>query len=514
MVYFTCGGVTVYKPQYLKKMKIKKLLKDISIPHIKGSKDIEITGVCGNSKLVSPGNLFVAKRGRAHDGTQYIPEAIAAGAVAILTDIYDPSLKDVTQLIHPDVQSIEALLAAHYYQFAGDELFMVGITGTNGKTTTSFLIKHMLDKLAGPCGVIGTVEYIIGKHRYQATLTSPDVTTNHKLLREMVIQGCQSAVMEVTSHALEQGRARYIDFDIGVFTNLTVDHLDYHQTMDNYCLAKQKLFKNLNATPAKERKKTFPKTAVVNADSPWTVKLLEGCTAKVLSYGIDQLADLRASEIKMTSDGTDFILSYQGKQVACHSPLVGRFNVYNVLAATGVILARQVPLGDVAPMISTFVPVPGRLEKVSNPLGLKIYVDFAHTDDALINVLECLKELKPNRIITVFGCGGDRDQTKRPKMAQAAEELSDITIVTSDNPRSEDPATIASHIIKGFKNKDSYIVELDRYKAIETAIEMATAKDIILIAGKGHEPYQIFAHKIIEFDDRKTAAQICQNKVK
>jgi len=493
-------------------MKIKKLVKDIPDIQVKGSKDIEITGVCCNSKLVSPGNLFVAKKGKAHDGSQYIPEAISAGAVAVLTDIYDPSLKEITQLIHSDVRLMEGLIAANYYQFAADELFMIGITGTNGKTTTSFLLKHMIDKLAGPCGVIGTVEYIIGKHRYQATLTSPDVITNHKLLREMVLQDCKSAVMEVTSHALEQGRVNYIDFDIAVFTNLTVDHLDYHQTMDNYCNAKQKLFKSLKNKPKRDAKKTFPKVAVINGDSPWKDKIIEGCTAKILTYAIDHSADLRATDIHMNSDHSTFTLNYHNQKIECKSPLVGRYNVYNVLAACLTMLARGFSLETIAPMISTFVPVPGRLERVSNKLNLKIYVDFAHTDDALINVLECLRELKPNKIITVFGCGGDRDQTKRPKMAQACEELSDISIVTSDNPRSEDPKVIAEHILKGFKRKDSHTVELDRHKAIENAINMATADDIVLIAGKGHEPYQIFAHKIIEFDDRKVAAQICQNK--
>lgn len=491
-------------------MKIKKLIKDIPFSQVKGSKDIEITGVCCNSKLVSPGNLFVAKRGRAFDGNQYIPEAISAGASAILTDICDPSLKDVTQLIHPDVQKMEGLVAAHYYQFAGNEMFMVGITGTNGKTTTSFLIKHMLDQLSSPCGVIGTVEYIIGKHRYQATLTSPDITTNHKLLREMVLQGCQSAVMEVSSHALEQGRVQYIDYDVAVFTNLTVDHLDYHQTMDNYCLAKQKLFKSLGMYSQRETKKSFPKVAVVNVDSPWKNKIIEGCKAKILTYGIESPADLRASNIQMTADVTQFTLSYKGEEIQCKSPLVGRYNVYNVLAASAVILCRQVPLKTIAHLIETFSPVPGRLERVKNDLCLKIYVDFAHTDDALINVLECLRELKPKKIITVFGCGGDRDQSKRQKMGHASEELSDVTIVTCDNPRSEDPSVIAAQILKGFKRKDSHVVELDRYKAIELAINMATHEDIILIAGKGHEPYQIFAHKIVEFDDRKVAAQICQ----
>lgn len=495
-------------------MKLKKLLKDIPIQQIKGSKEIEITGICINSKLAAPGNLFVAKKGRTNDGAQYIPEAISAGASAILSDMYDPSLKEVTQLIHPDIQAIEALLALHYYQFASQELFMVGITGTNGKTTTSFLVKHLLDRLSGPCGLIGTIEYIIGQHRYQATRTTPDVAANHKMLREMVIQGCSSAVMEVTSHALDQGRVKHIDYDVAVFTNLTVDHLDYHHTMENYCLSKSKLFTSLESNSAKN-KKPFAKTAVVNADSPWHPRMLEGCRSNVLTYGINNPSDLQASDIDMKGIGTTFKMSYHGKTVTCHSPLIGRFNIYNVLAATAVALTRGYPLEKIVETIRSFVSVSGRLEPVPNALGLKIYVDFAHSDDALTNVLECLQEIKATgRIITVFGCGGDRDQTKRPRMARACEELSDICILTSDNPRSEDPAAIAEQAMKGFQHKEKHLVVLDRYAAIERAIEIATPDDVILIAGKGHEPYQIFAHKIIEFDDRKVAAQICQHKRK
>lgn len=490
-------------------MKLKKLLKDIPIQNVKGSKEIEITGICVNSKLVAPGSLFIAKRGSSSDGTQYIPEAISAGAVAILTDIYDPSLKDVTQLIHPDVHTMEATLAAHYYQFASSQLFMVGITGTNGKTTTSFLLKHLLDQFEGPCGLIGTIEYIIGQHRYQALRTTPDVSSNHKMLREMVLQHCRSAVMEVTSHALDQGRVQHIEFDVGLFTNLSVDHLDYHETMEDYCLAKTKLFTSLQN---KKTNKPFIKTAIVNADSPWHARMLEGCSANVITYGIDNKADLYASDIQLTGHGTQFTMTYKNKTVTCSSPLVGRFNVYNVLAASAVALCRFVSLDAIAATIATFSGVPGRLESVPNPLGLKIYVDFAHSDDALTNVLDCLNELKQGRIITVFGCGGDRDQSKRSLMAQACEALSDISIVTSDNPRSEDPVEIARQVVKGFRRQDSYVVELDRYIAIEKAIEMANPEDIILIAGKGHEPYQIFAHKIIEFDDRKVTSQICQRK--
>lgn len=492
-------------------MKIKKILKDIPNLQVKGSKEVEITGICGNSKLISPGNLFVARKGRTYDGAQFIPEAIAAGAVAILTDILDPSLKDVTQLIHPNVNAMEALLAAHYYQFASDELFMVGITGTNGKTTTSFLVKHLLDQIDGPCGLIGTIEYIIGHQRYQATRTSPDVISNHKMLREMVLQGCHSAVMEVTSHALDQGRVQHIDYDVAVFTNLTVDHLDYHQTMDNYCIAKNKLFASLKK---KGSKKSFAKCAIVNADSPWHTRMVEGCTAKIITYGIDNQADVRASDIQFSGNGTQFTLSYQNKSVTLKSSLVGRFNVYNVLAASAVALTRSVSLEQIAERIASFTTVSGRLEPIPNQLGLKIYVDFAHSDDALTNVLECLTELKKGKIITVFGCGGDRDQSKRPLMAKACEALSDKCIVTSDNPRSEDPSAIIKQIVQGFKRQESYEIVLDRHAAIEKAIDLATPDDIILIAGKGHEPYQIFAHKIIEFDDRKVATQICREKVK
>ena len=489
-------------------MKLKKLIKEISYKQFKGSKDIEITGVCANSKLVAPGNLFIAKKGRLDDGAHYIPEAISSGAAAVLTDIFDPSLK-IAQIIHPDVASIEGLLSAIYYQFPSDEMFMVGITGTNGKTTTAFLIKHLLDKLDGPCGLIGTIEYIIGQHRYQATRTTPDVTTNHKMLREMILQGCRSAVMEVTSHAMDQGRVQNIDYDVALFTNLTLDHLDYHHTMENYCQAKNKLFRSLNPDKKKKIKNTA-KLAVVNADSPWHQRMLEGCKAKTFTYGILSDADLKAADIELSSMHTRFKVRYKGKSYPCVWPLIGRYNVYNCLAAISIGLARDAPLDSILDILQTPPTVQGRLQPVPNPLGLKIYVDFAHSDDALINVLECLQELKKGRIITVFGCGGDRDQTKRPKMAQASEEFSDISIVTSDNPRSEDPETIARQIIKGFKNQKNYLVELDRKAAIQKAIAMATPDDIVLIAGKGHEAYQIFAHKTIEFDDAKTALQICQ----
>ena len=487
-------------------MRLKKLIKDIPLKEIKGSKEIVVTGICSNSKLVAPGNLFVAKKGRLDDGAQYIEEAIDAGSNAILTDIYNPSLKHITQLIHPDVAKIESLLAANYYQFPSDELFMIGITGTNGKTTTSFLVKHLQDNLNSSCGLIGTIEYIIGKNRYQATRTTPDVISNHKMLKEMLMQDCKSAVMEVTSHALDQGRAEYIDFDVAIFTNLTLDHLDYHGTMENYCLVKQKLFNDLNPKKTKGCHK-YLKTAIVNKDSPWMDKIIENCKAKIITYGIDSEADLRATNIVLSSTGTTFHLSYKEQEVLCKSPLVGRFNVYNILAAIGVGLVRNEPLKKIVEILSTFPAIPGRLEPVKNEAGLHVFVDFAHTDDALVNVLDCLQEFKTGKIITIFGCGGDRDRLKRPKMAKVAEELSDYCIVTSDNPRSEDPLKICEEISSGFSN-DRWEIVVDRKDAIKKAIELAQASDIILIAGKGHETYQIFAHKTIEFDDKKVSLEL------
>lgn len=488
-------------------MKLKKLIKEIPNLSVKGNKEIEITGICANSKLVSPGSLFIAKKGFKDDGNYYIGEAIAAGAAAILTDIYDPSLKNVTQLIHPHVSELEGILASAYYNSPSDDLFITGITGTNGKTTTSFLIKHLFDNISCQTGLIGTIEYIIGKQRYQATRTTPDVLSNHKMLREMILQGCGAAIMEVTSHALDQGRVQGIEFDTAIFTNLTLDHLDYHGTMEEYCKAKNRLFKDLGK-PGKKKKKT----AIVNTDSPWVDKILEGCTAEIMTYGIDKNADLQAFDIEFSSFGSSFQIRYLGKSYPCKNPMIGRFNVYNCLAAVGALIAKGKKIEEVLPHVETFSAVPGRLEKVSNDLGIHVYVDFAHSDDSLLNVLKTLQEVKRKKVITVFGCGGDRDATKRPKMALAAEEHSDLCIVTSDNPRSEDPLRICNEIVAGFKFPERHLVEVDRKQAISLAISQAKPDDIVLIAGKGHETYQIFAHKTIEFDDRKIAYQICHEK--
>lgn len=476
-------------------MKLRKLIKDIPFKEIKGSKEVEITGLSVNSKLVAPGHLFVAKKGHNDDGTKYIPEAVQGGAVAIVTDLYDPSL-EITQLIDTDVAGKEAELAMHFYQFPSNELNVIGITGTNGKTTTSFLIKYLLDRVGETAGLIGTIEYIIGNLRFSATRTTPDVISNHKMLRDMITHGCKSAVMEVTSHALDQNRVEGIEFDVAVFTNLTWEHLDYHGSMEEYADAKAKLFKQLKPDS----------TACLNSDSPYLEKMLEGCRAKKLRFGLFSDADLKAADFNLSETGTTFTLHYQGKAHPVSIPHVGRFNIYNVLAALSALIASGYKLETLIPLLKNAPTVKGRLEPVPNPMNLKIFVDFAHKEDALVNVLETLSEFKKGRLITVFGCGGDRDKGKRPKMAAAAEQFSDIIIVTNDNPRTEDPETIAREICKGF-TRDSYLVELDRREAIKKAVEIATTEDIILIAGKGHETYQIFQHKTCEFDDCKVALE-------
>ncbi len=474
-------------------MKLKKLLTDIALELYRGSREIEITGLCSNSKRVAPGNLFIAKKGLTCDGSQYIEEAIESGAVAILSDMGNPFLKDVVQLVHPDPGAIEGVLASAYYNHPSRELFTVGITGTNGKTTVAYIVKHLLDNLALSSGLISTIEYLIGESRYDAEHTTPDVITNHKMLKEMVRAGCKAAVMEVTSHGLVQRRVDQIEYDVAVFTNLTQDHLDYHQTLDNYAEAKSQLFASLSED----------KHAVINIDSPYSTKMVEKCRAKLLTYGLSPDADLFADQIKLTKSGTEFQITYQGQRLSFSWPLIGRFNILNCLAAVGVCLSYGIPLEALPSHVASFPSVPGRLERVEEHA---IFVDFAHTPDALQNVLQTLQEVTTGRVITLFGCGGDRDSEKRPQMAFVAEKFSDFTIVTSDNPRSEEPLAICQQIALGFRSQN-HLIEPDRRRAIEKAIEMKGEEDLILIAGKGHEAYQIFSHQRVPFDDRKVSLE-------
>ena len=491
----------------MESLKIKNLVKGIADLEIKGSREVVITGICANSKCVAPGNLFVAKQGLTQHGTVFIPDAIAGGAVAILTDIYDPFLENIVQLVHTDVLAMEEELAKRFYHHASDALLLVGITGTSGKTTTSYLVKHLLDRVGQPCGLIGSVEWIVGNHSLSpAHNTTPDMVTNQKLFYEMVQQGAKAAAIEVNSHALDQGRLRGIDFDIAVYTNLTQDHLDYHKTMEEYARVKSTLFTSLVREENPRKKKAEP-WAIVNGDDPWHKKILADCRAKVLTYGIDQPVDLYARDIRLSAEGISCTVHYQNEKLPFKMGLIGRFNIYNCLAAIGVGLAHGLSLEQILPHLATFKSVRGRLERVPNKRGLSIFVDYAHKEDALKNVLITLKEISKGRIITLFGCGGNRDQGKRPKMGAVVEELSDVALITNDNPRNEDPEAIVAQILTGFREPSRALIELDRRAAIRRALEMACAEDVVLIAGKGHEPYQIFAHQTLPFDDAQVVRE-------
>lgn len=482
-------------------MKLKKLIQGLPLTEIKGSKEIEISGICSDSRRTAPGNLFIAKRGSSLDGNAFIPQAIDSGAVAVLTDQYNPFLGKITQLIHPQVHELEAELSDRFYEHPSGSLFVFGVTGTKGKTTTTYLVKHLLDAMNKKCGLIGTVETIFGEKRSFSTLTTHDVVQNHKLLREMIEEGCSAVALEVSSHGLMQGRVDHIDFDGALFTNLMPDHLDYHKTMDEYALAKQKLFGALNQS------KKLSRCAIANADDPRESLLLDGCNTKKLLFGLSEKADVRAENIVFSPDGTHFSLRYQEQEYPFFTTLIGRFNVYNVLGAISLGIHLGYSFESMAKAISTFQTVPGRLERVINTRGMQIFVDYAHMGEALDNVLQTLREIAKGKIITVFGAGGNRDPGRRTGLAKAAEKGSDISIVTSDNPRQEDPVEIGRQILSGFSNTKNVHVELDRKKAIELAISMATPRDIVLIAGKGHERVQIFANHSVPFDDRLVALQ-------
>jgi UDP-N-acetylmuramoyl-L-alanyl-D-glutamate--2,6-diaminopimelate ligase len=370
------------------------------------------------------------------------------------------------------------------------------ITGTNGKTTVSFLLKHLLDVAERPCGLIGTVRYVVGPRELPASRTTPEADEVQRLLREMRDVNCRAAVMETSSHALEQDRVRHVEFDAAIFTNLTQDHLDYHQTMEAYFAAKQRLFEQLAAQPHKRG------TAVINIDDRYGRRLLDICgqRVKTLTFGQSSNAMFRAADLRTDLQGTQFSLHAGGRSFLVRLPLYGPFNVYNALAALAAMQALGHDVRKSVDALKDAPQVPGRLEMVPGTKVFRVFVDYAHTPDALENVLRTLRTLEPARLITVFGCGGDRDRAKRGPMGRAAEESSDWCIVTSDNPRCEDPEAICREITAALRGKNHETIT-DRRAAIRRAVAMAGPGDIVLIAGKGHEDYQEFADRKIPFDD-------------
>ena len=480
-------------------MQLKVLARAITPRRVIGSLDREVESIAYDSRRVQSNTLFVAIRGEKSDGHQFVDQAIEQGASVIVAE-REISSPRATCFVVDDSRSALADLSTAFYGMPARKLKMAAVTGTNGKTTTTFLIKHICEKAGLRCGLLGTVQYEIGDRILPAIRTTPEALDIQDLLAQIVNAGGRAAAMEVSSHALAQERTRGIEWDVAFFTNLTQDHLDFHRTMENYFEAKAKLFQDLLA---QQKKKA---SAVINIDDRYGEKLIGRIAGKipVVTYGLGMHADFRASNYRTEFAGTSYQLDARGRSYLVRVPLIGRFNVANSMAALAAATLMGVNLRNAILSLAHSPQVPGRLELVPAKRQFQIFVDYAHTDDALRNVLKTLRELKPRKLIVVFGCGGDRDRKKRPLMGRVTDELADHAIITSDNPRKENPDAIISEVEKGFRSTH-YEKIVDRSEAIRHAVAMAQPRDLVLIAGKGHEKYQEFADHTIPFDDIQVA---------
>jgi UDP-N-acetylmuramoyl-L-alanyl-D-glutamate--2,6-diaminopimelate ligase len=474
-----------------------------------GTLATDVTSVACDSRNTLPGSLFVALRGLHADGTAFARDAVARGAIAVVSEAPAPEpLTDVWVQVD-DARLALAALSAAFYRYPSRELTLVGITGTNGKTTTSFLLASIFEAAGTRTGRIGTVGYRIGQREFEAARTTPEAPELQRMLRDMVTEGCGACVMEVSSHALSLRRADSLQFAAAIFTNLTRDHLDFHRDMEDYFLAKRRLFELL----PEER------PAAINLDDRRGAEVAAAAHTS-LTYAIDAAADVGPGPLSFSLDGLSFDVRTPNGPIAVRSSLVGRPNAYNILAAIAAAVALNLPRRAIEEGIRRLTNVPGRFQVVSDQSDdVRVVVDYAHTDDALKNLLETSRPLASGRLITVFGCGGDRDRTKRPLMGAVAARLSDLVIVTSDNPRSEDPEQIIEEIKRGIvmpadrmppkgqagPKATPCLAITDRKAAIETAVRDAGPGDLVLIAGKGHENYQVIGDRVLPFDDVEVA---------
>ena len=488
-------------------MLLKNILKGIEHSIQTGSQksDIDITAISDDSREVTPGCIFVALMGHQKDGRNFVEEAVSKGASVIVSD---PGLHVPEGIIKVSVTDVRAALAEIAKNFYGDpsaKLKVIGITGTNGKTTVTYLIEAIVKEAGARAGVIGTINYRSNGDIKPARNTTPGSLELQKLISDMVGVGVKYAAIEVSSHALDQGRISGVRLDVGLFTNITSDHLDYHKTRDEYFKAKSKIFEHLKDDGV----------IVLNYDDEKVRSLKGSITRRTLTYGIGQGSDIRAYNIKLSSNGSSFDVSAPSDKFQVSTRLIGMHNVSNCLGAIAAMYALGVDKKLMAEGIESVTFVPGRLEPVEMGQSFKVLVDYAHTEDALNNVLAILKEIAGREVWTIIGCGGDRDKTKRPLMGLAACKFSDRVIITSDNPRSEEPLDIIRDIEAGVKGKFSnYLIVPDRREAIRKAITSAMEGDIILIAGKGHEDYQIVKDSVIHFDDREVAAEMLTERMK
>ncbi len=501
-------------------MELARLLKDIDVLDFSGLLHGEVSAVCHDSRQCTDGSLFVAVPGFKSDGHDFINAAIAQGARYVLLESNVAVADGVTAIRVADSRRSLGIVARNFFEDPSARLNMVGVTGTNGKTTVTFLLESIIKAAGAMPGVVGTINYRYDDKTLVALNTTPESLELQRILREMADAGVTHVVMEVSSHALELGRVADCHFQSGIFTNLTQDHLDYHQTMESYFRAKKKLFEMLVEAGAGQR-------AFINSDDPWGVRLRKEIAAEtgveLLTFGLSHEADVMAENPILSADGICASIRTATDRFEIWSPLMGKFNLYNILSAVAAAHVMGLPVEAIRHGVASLQNVPGRMERVSLPGEAMVFVDYAHTDDALRRVLQNIMEFKTGRVITVFGCGGDRDRGKRPLMGRAATTYSDLTVLTTDNPRSEPPEAILQEIEAGIapdceryapndlksacQGPKGYAVIADRQKAIEAAIAAAGASDIVLVAGKGHETYQIIGSKILPFDDRRVCRQ-------
>lgn len=478
-------------------MRLDELLQDIYIGEIKSPfKNIDISSISCDSRKVSKNNIYVALKGEKFNGEDFIEQAIDKGASVVVGGKDSKVLKientEVCYLAVDDVKDFLHKTTQRFYGNPSRQVKAIGITGTNGKTTVAYLIESIFNADHKDCGVIGTVNYRKNNTIVSATQTTPDFVDNQKFLADLVRHNIPYCVMEVSSHALTQDRVHGICFSTGIFTNLTSDHLDYHKTRENYFASKSKLFTALESDA----------TAVINVDDPYGQQLCSMTKATVMTYGIKQKSDVTASDIHLNITGSNFVLTSSDGNIKIQTKLIGTYNIYNILAAASACFAQGISVQNIKKGIESLTSIPGRLESVDQGQDYSIFIDYAHTEDALENVLTAIRQVSKSKVILVFGCGGDRDTSKRPSMGRVADELADVSIVTSDNPRSEDPQLIIDQITRGFL-KANYKVVVNRKEAIEQALDIAQANDIVLITGKGHETYQILGDQRIDFNERK-----------
>lgn len=493
-------------------MKLKQLINSLDTGYsCLQSQDFEVKGISCNSKDIKDNFVFIAIKGVQQDGHDFIPEAIKKGAKAIV--IQSPIARAKLARGYPgsavkpafirvkDTRKALAKLAAEFYGRPSQKLKVVGITGTNGKTTVAYLIEAILKEAGLNPGVISTVNYRFNNKVVPSRNTTPGPIELEFILADMLNAGVDCAVMEVSSHALDQDRTQDIHFHSAVFTNLTQDHLDYHHTLEDYFQAKSKLFKDINSH-------SF---AVVNRDDEYGCRLLSLLTADTATYGIEKKAEIVAKDIRLDIAHTEFCLKAIGQETDFKTSLIGRHNVYNVLAAVAWALREGLGLNVIKSAVKKFSFVPGRLERIDSD-NFAVFVDYAHTEDALENVIGALRQLSKKRIIVVFGCGGERDKNKRPKMGKVVSELADYALITNDNPRSEDPEAIIAGIKRGI-SKNNYAVIPERCEAIKESLRLAQPGDIVLVAGKGHENYQILNDRVIHFDDREIIRECLRSMI-